>query len=881
MRSVASAAYYFGYALILSTLFSALVGLVRRRDTNRLLIAAVVGTIAVIPLLRRPGAPAATQFLGNVLLWGLPYLLLRLVGQFRDVPRLVVALAIGLIVGGSVSWLVWPVPGPSQLGPVLPAWWTGVAGCAAFMFSSQVRKASGVTRRRLIAAAVGTWLYAASAGTAVAFGTVASPDVRAMTAPFGRLLVAATLFCYFIAFSTPRRLKLSWQRGEQARYLGASAERSVDERANRTAEDLNGAAARSVGNSFTAVALRPSADAPVFTIQAATGEGFVGQTIHPDAGVFARARAGGVMAAVSDCPPDIAARLTAYGTHVLVVPIGSPSRVWGLVLVVQRHGSLFPEDDLGILEQMARYAATTLDHAQLIAEARARERRASDRRLREIEARMSLMLDSIKDYALVALDEAGRVVSWHVGATHLFGYESAEMTDEPAAPLFGMPPNDFAALLDEARRLGTARREGPCRRKDGGTFLGVTDVRPLEGELDARGFVAVTHDITARRELEERLRQSQKMEAIGQLAGGIAHDFNNMLTAILGYADWLETELAPDDPRRRQVDEIQKAAERAAGLTRQLMTFSRGQMLQPSIINLSRLVKDLIPMLHRTIGEHIEVVDDCSAAVAPIVGDRTQVQQVILNLAVNARDAMPGGGRLTIRTAAVWLDSKTAGQDVLPGPFVLLEVSDTGSGMDEATQSRIFEPFFTTKALGHGTGLGLATVFGILKQMGGAVRVFSRPGEGATFRLYFPEARGREAAIEPAAVIAVHRGSETVLLVEDDVAVRQYLTQVLEQQGYRVIAAENQDAALARVQAHVEPIHLVVTDVIMPGGTGPELVRALDQVRPGLPALYISGYADVVLSRQATVPKAGHFLQKPFSASDLLGKIRQILSPTA
>jgi CheY-like chemotaxis protein len=271
-------------------------------------------------------------------------------------------------------------------------------------------------------------------------------------------------------------------------------------------------------------------------------------------------------------------------------------------------------------------------------------------------------------------------------------------------------------------------------------------------------------------------------------------------------------------------------------------------------------------------------VDDTAAEVTAVMGDRSQLEQVIVNLAVNARDAMPSGGTLTIRTTRAWLDHATAGGDVLPGPYALLEVIDTGIGMDAATQARIFEPFFTTKEFGRGTGLGLATVYGIVKQMGGTVRVASAPQEGTTFRLYFPETRSRETAPPPASAPETPRGNETLLLVEDEATVRAFLSQVLERQGYRVLAAEHQAAALALSEAYIDPIHLVITDVVMPGGTGPELVRALSELRPGTPALYISGYADAVLATEGTFPKASHFLQKPFSAPELLTRIRQILS---
>jgi CheY-like chemotaxis protein len=369
------------------------------------------------------------------------------------------------------------------------------------------------------------------------------------------------------------------------------------------------------------------------------------------------------------------------------------------------------------------------------------------------------------------------------------------------------------------------------------------------------------------------------MEAIGQLAGGIAHDFNNLLTAILGYSDWLALETPETDGRRKHVDEIQKAAERAAGLTRQLLTFSRGQMAQPEVVNAARLVADVLPMLRRVIGEDIDVVGLAESEVSPVLADPSQLEQVVLNLAVNARDAMPNGGRLVIRTDNVWLDEAQAGRDVARGPFVLLEVIDSGQGMDEPTQEKIFEPFFTTKEPGHGTGLGLATVYGIVRQMGGTIRVRSALNHGTTFSLYFPKTRARAEPVPSVPEFAL-AGSETVLVAEDDESVRRFICQVLELHGYTVLEAADQAQALAAVQNHAGSVDVIVTDVLMPKGSGPELVRALAQVLPDVPALFISGYADGALARRVTFPKASHFLQKPFSAADLLARIRHLISPS-
>jgi PAS domain S-box-containing protein len=871
ISNVTAVGYYVTFLLLLFTAISSARSAWRYRDGRHFDVLIVLLSHAIVPIAQRYPIFATALYLFQ------PYLLLRLVEHFRAVPALVRR---GVIVVGVLGVAAATI---FEKGPVFDAvrltYIAAVYSYAAIAFSQEARRKSGVTGKRLMFAALGSWLFA---GRFVV--TMTSRWWEASGRPgflVSSILLSAALTCFFLAFATPRRLRTSWQRAEQAKYLTGVAALDPVERARRAGDDLTFAGTSSVGNAVTLVALRDAPLSTDLTVRSASDPALVGLHVRPGDGVFGRVSR--TLSSVSDviaaCEPDVAARVRPYGARVLAAPIATNTNTWGVVLVVQRRGSLFPDDDLRLLGQLGRYAAMALDHGHLIAEARERERRAADRRLREAESRMSLMLDSIKDYAMFVLDEHGRVVTWQLGAQHVFGYTSDEMADKPAAPLFNMTEGEFAALLERARDRGSHERDGVCRRRDGSRFIGTTVIRPLEDDVDdLHGFVAVTRDVTERRDLEARLRQSQKMEAIGQLAGGIAHDFNNLLTAILGYADWLGHDLAGDEEHQSQIVEIQKAAERAAGLTRQLVAFSRPQMLQPSIINLSRLVCDLVPMLVRVIGEHIDITADVAPKLSPVLGDRSQLEQIVVNLAVNARDAMPGGGQLKMRTANIWLDELAQTSDASGGAGVLLEVADTGIGMDAATQARIFEPFFTTKELGRGTGLGLATVYGIVKQMRGTVRVISAPNQGTTFRLYFPETQVRpETELEPLPPDAA-RGCETLLLVEDDESVRTYLTRLLESQGYCVIPAEHQGDALNVVQATAEPIHLVITDVLMPGGTGPELVRALDQIRPGMPALYISGYTDDALVSQGPFFRDSHFLQKPFTTADLMSRIRQILT---
>jgi PAS domain S-box-containing protein len=883
MHSAADLAEYLSDTLIFLTAASAVNAVWRRRDTHRLDILAFVAALAAADAITRP-AHHALWTVGTGLLLAQPYLLLRLARHFREVPAVVMRSTLAVAIVGMLVLRAPPLvrPGVSDLGIVVYLFMGGMYSYAALAFSGQVGRTAGVTARRLALAAAGTWAFALVFAIATAFmvtnlGSMAWGQVN-------QFAHATALACYFLAFTTPRRLRATWQRAEQARYLSATADRDPEDRGRRAPSDLLEAAKRSVGHSLIMVALRPASDAGPFVVSEATDRSLIGTALDATGGVIGRVAASKAaeMAAPADCAPDLANIVAPLGSGLLVAPIASSARLWGVIVVTQRRGSLFPEDDLVLLGQLGRYAATALDHAALVAEARDRERRRADLRLHAAEERMRLMLDSIKDYAMFVLDADGLVVTWQVGAEQVFDYTADEMTGDQAAPLFNLVPAQFQARLDEARQLGRAVWEGPCRRKNGDRFLGATVIRPLAGEADLAGFVAVTRDVTEQRDLEDRLRQGQKMEAIGQLAGGIAHDFNNMLLAILGYADLLAEDAAGDAGRLELIVEIQRAAERAAGLTRRLLAFGRRQILQPGAVSLSSLVTDLLPMLRRVIAEHIEIVTETAPRTRPVLGDRSQLEQVVVNLAVNARDAMPNGGRLTIRTSTESLDEASAGGEVPAGVYALLEVVDTGIGMDAATRDRIFEPFFTTKGFGYGTGLGLATVYGIVKQMGGLIRVESDLGQGATFRIYLPETRQLAVAPAPAAPLPPPRGHETLLLVEDDEAVRTFLVRTLERHGYRVLPAEHPAVALAIAQAHSDLIHLVITDVVLPGIVGPEFVKTLADLRgdkPPLPVLYISGYADGSPVWQGEVPRASHFLQKPFSAGELLNRIRQILSP--
>jgi two-component system cell cycle sensor histidine kinase/response regulator CckA len=384
-----------------------------------------------------------------------------------------------------------------------------------------------------------------------------------------------------------------------------------------------------------------------------------------------------------------------------------------------------------------------------------------------------------------------------------------------------------------------------------------------------------------RKQMQEQLRLSQKMEAVGQLAGGIAHDFNNMLTAILGYADLLTNEVGKGSPLLESIGEIRKAGERAASLTRQLLAFSRRQVLEPKVLDLNALVENLENMLRRLIGEDVELVTVLDPGIGRVRADAGQLEQVIVNLAVNARDAMPKGGTLTIETKDVELDEAYAREhiSVRPGRYVMLAVSDIGLGMSVETKSHMFEPFFTTKGKGKGTGLGLATVYGIVKQSGGYVWVYSELDLGTSFKIYLP--RVEEAAeAEGARRLAEHAtgGSETVLLVEDEQSVRTLVRRILESYGYTVIEASGAAQALEAARRWEGPIHLILTDVVMPEMGGSELAPRVAELRPDVRVIFMSGYTDDAILRQGLIAEGGHFLQKPFTPEVLARKVREVLN---
>jgi PAS domain S-box-containing protein len=507
---------------------------------------------------------------------------------------------------------------------------------------------------------------------------------------------------------------------------------------------------------------------------------------------------------------------------------------------------------------------------------------AAARRLAEASARRLAALVASSEDAIIGIALDGTVTDWNAGAEHLFGYPAAEVTGRDVFVL--RPAGDREAGERTLDRLRQGEEVPPYEavrlRKDGSPVAVSVRLSPIRDRGGLVGFSLIYRDLTHAKRLEGQLLQAQKMEAVGQLAGGIAHDFNNLLTVISGYGELALDLLGPGDPARDLLGEICRAAERAAGLTRQLLAFSRKQVLEPRVVDLNEVVRDSEKMLRRLIGEDVLLTAALGPGLGHVKVDPGQVEQVILNLAVNARDAMPGGGRLTVETRNVELDEPYAAghPEVWPGRYVLLAVSDTGCGMDAVTRARVFEPFFTTKGVGQGTGLGLAVVHGVVKQSGGHVAVYSEPGRGTTFKIYLPQVEGLHDArrSHPGAGVAP-RGAETLLLVEDEGAVRRLAAEALRGSGYAVLEAAHGGEAVRLAEGHGGPIDLLVSDVVMPEMGGRILAERLSASRPGLRVLFVSGYTDDAVVRHGVLEAEAAFLQKPFTPAALARKVREVL----
>jgi PAS domain S-box-containing protein len=507
--------------------------------------------------------------------------------------------------------------------------------------------------------------------------------------------------------------------------------------------------------------------------------------------------------------------------------------------------------------------------------------RAAQESLRRSESNFrSLVMNA--PYGICRCDALGILQDANPALVAMFGYDSAaELTGRHLGGLYAdaqqwFQTADYFHARKEFNNLTTE-----CVRKDGASIVARISGRSIPNGNNGGSFEIFMEDVTETRTLELQLRQAQKMEAIGRLAGGIAHDFNNLLMVISGYSEFLLERLGPDPRLRGPAQEISNATQRATSLTRQLLAFSRKQMLAPKVLDLNEVVAENLKMLTRMIGEDIDLVMVPGPTLGAVRADPGQIDQVIMNLAVNARDAMPQGGKLTIETANVTLDESFARTHapLTAGDYIMLAISDTGVGMDNETQSRIFEPFFTTKG-SKGTGLGLSTVYGIVKQSGGFIFVDSQPQRGTDFRAYFPRVDGREdaaAAQDSLGLPRADRGQETILLVEDETNLRRLARQYLETQGYKILEAEDGAAALQIVDGYKGTIDLLLTDVIMPGMNGRELAAHVVKLLPEVRVLYMSGYTENAVGLDGTLDAGINLLQKPFSLPALKDRVRELL----
>ncbi len=559
-----------------------------------------------------------------------------------------------------------------------------------------------------------------------------------------------------------------------------------------------------------------------------------------------------------------------------LLPLGPENGTKGVMAFFSEDLGFFDPEEMDLLRELS----LDLSLAMEISEGEI-QRQRTEVELLESEEKYRILFETSPQGILVADNETWQFRYANPAICRMLGYSEEEftalkVTDIHPAENLQMVGKELESFLMGKKNIAESL---PCRCKDGSVIYADISASPviMQGRACHVGFFT---DVTERLNLRRQLYQSQKLEAIGQLAGGVAHDFNNLLSAMMGYADLMKMHMNQGDPLVDNVNHILKCSERAAALTRQLLAFSRQQILEPQVISANQVVENVESMLNRLLGEHIRLTLRLAPQLGSVKVDPGQLEQVIVNLALNGRDAMPGGGHLILETSEVFLDESYRDRHAgtVTGPHIMVAVTDSGVGMDEATRSRIFEPFFTTKKVGKGTGLGLATVYGIVKQSGGSIWLYSEPGKGSCFKIYLPRVDEAPTEIAPAKADGPGKGGgETILVAEDEETNRNIICEMLRISGYSVLPAADGDEALQVSRSHQGPIHLLITDVVMPGMSGKQLAQGLAESRRDMKVLYTSGYTDNTIVHHGVLDEGTPFLEKPFNFKTLNQKVRELL----
>jgi len=560
----------------------------------------------------------------------------------------------------------------------------------------------------------------------------------------------------------------------------------------------------------------------------------------------------------------------------LGVPIYADDEIVAVMNILTHPPNILSDQEASLVKAIGNHVGFAIQNARLFT-----ERKLVEEALRESEEKFRSVIEQSNDAIYILFNDKFDLINRRF--TELTGIT----VEDSEAPDFNF--RDYAGpkdrILSEERQRMWIRGDQPSNvyeftliHKDGSLCQAQASVTEIIYR-DGTAILGIIRDISDQKALEDQLRQAQKVESIGHLAGGIAHDFNNLLTPILGNIGLIQMDMSMDDPNYNIINEVKDAAKRAAGLTRQLLAFSRKQIMEFKVVNLNDIISDFMKILRRTIREDVHISLNLELSIGLVEADRTQIDQVLLNLCVNAQDAMPNGGTITIETASVQFDEEYvrmhAGASA--GSYVMLSVADTGTGIDKKTVDKIFDPFFTTKGVGKGTGMGLATVYGVVKQHGGTVRVYSEPGQGTIFKVYLPESEKEEDHHSDDKTVESISGSETVLVVEDDSSVRRLVVLTLQRYGYKVIEATGPEEAQKKTEQMEPAIDILLTDVIMPDMNGRELYEILIKTRPQLKVLYMSGYAQSIIALHGVLDEEINFLQKPFMNEALAHKVRKVL----